>query len=80
MPLPSQPRNQQVRNRGETLGEGDANWPMGFGVKPMLDETRTQGIVRDERGQEQPQTKPELSARARGIERRARKCQPSKKK
>ena len=79
MPLPSQSKNQQVRNRGDTLGEGNSNWPMGFGVKPVLDETRTQGIVRDERGQEQPADK----ARAQSTDSRdqtPRQDRPSKKK
>jgi hypothetical protein len=40
MTLPSQPKNQQTRRRGDTLGEAGADWPMGFAAKPMLDEHR----------------------------------------
>jgi hypothetical protein len=32
------PKNQQIRQRGETLGEASADEPFGFESKPMLDE------------------------------------------
>jgi len=39
--LPSQVKNQQTRERGQTVGEGGADWAMGSTAKPEADEHRT---------------------------------------
>jgi len=40
MPLPSDVKNQQVRARGNTLGEAGADWSSGSTAKPEADEHR----------------------------------------
>lgn len=40
MPLPSDVKNQQVRERGKTLGEAGADWSFGSTAKSEADEHR----------------------------------------
>jgi len=40
MPLPSDVKNQRVRDRGNSLGEAGADWSYGSTAKPEADEHR----------------------------------------